>query len=303
MLRPFLWFALFVALVGHAPLFACDATLSCDKCASESEMSWNPDNRLVTDRLKRFYSLDDLVGKAYSAGEFAAVEKLATEYLQLAATYRCNWNYGNAIHDANRYLGLVRLKNGNTAEAAQYLLKAGKSTGSPQLDTFGPELDLANELLKQGNVEPVKEYLRDIKRFWRLDQGQVETWLASLEKGERPELSRFAAMQPSAAQIALFWFVLMWPILVVGGTLYFLRVQIARKWVFGTAGLVSGYAAMFVANMIFAFATPWILAGTENAGAITVTVFTYVSVGIGLLIPFLAIIGVSRFFVSAKNAS
>ena len=204
MLRFFLWISIALALASHAPVNACDATIPCDKCAAESEMSWNPENRFVTERLRRFYSSDDLIGKAYAAGDFAAVSNLTAEYLALAAVYRCNWNYGNAIHDANRFLGLVSVKHGNVEVASQYLLNAGKSTGSPQLDTFGPELDLANELLKQGAVEPVKEYLRDIKRFWRLDQGQVAKWLASIDKGERPELDRFAAMQPQMSKLHCF---------------------------------------------------------------------------------------------------
>jgi len=58
--------------------------------------------------------------------------ELGAEYLELANTYRCNWNYGNAVHDANRYLGLISLKKGDTDAAVVYLREAGKSTGSPQ---------------------------------------------------------------------------------------------------------------------------------------------------------------------------
>ena len=53
----------------------------------------------------------------------------AKEFLELAAVYRCNWNYGNAIHDANRYLGLASLRAGKVDEAAKFLVLAGKSTG------------------------------------------------------------------------------------------------------------------------------------------------------------------------------
>lgn len=298
MLRFFLWISIAFALGGHASVNACDATIPCDKCVAESEMSWNPENRFVTGRLQRFYSLDDLIGKAYAAGDFAAVSNLTAEYLALAAVYRCNWNYGNAIHDANRFLGLVSVKHGDVELASQYLLKAGKSTGSPQLDTFGPELDLANELLKQGAVEPVKEYLRDIKRFWRLDQGQVAKWLASIDKGERPELNRFAAMQPGAAQIALFWLVLAWPVLVVAGVLYLLKSQILRKLTFGALGLLCGYLALAIANVGLGYLAPRILE-IENLGA---TTLTYMAAGAGLLIPLLAIVGVSRLFVT-RDAS
>lgn len=302
MIRFFPWIPLVFALVVHTPLIACDAGTSCDKCASEPEMSWNPENRFVTDRLKRFYSLDDLIGKAYAANDMATAATLAAEYLELATVYRCNWNHGNAVHDANRFLGLMSVKSGIIDDAAQYLLKAGKSTGSPQLNTFGPELDLANELLKRGNVETVKQYLKDIKSFWRMDNGQVATWLVSIENGEKPELNRFAVQQPGTAQMLLFWLLLVWPILVVAGTLYVLRREISRKWTFGATALVCGYLALVIANVIVAYLMPRIIGGIDNAGAIAVSTLIYPSVAIGLLIPLLAIVGVSRFFV-VRNAS
>src|SRR5579859_2182957 len=144
------WIIFAASLAVSAASIACDATTPCDKCAKDPEMSWNPESKFATDRLKRFYALDDHIKKAYAANDFAGAGKLATEYLELANTYRCNWNYGNAVHDANRYLGLISLKKGDTDAAVVYLREAGKSTGSPQLDSFGPELDLANELLKRG---------------------------------------------------------------------------------------------------------------------------------------------------------
>jgi hypothetical protein len=242
------WFFVAVLLAVHTLAQACDANTPCDKCARESEMSWNPENRFVSDRLNRFYSLEDLVKAAYEAGDMTAATVLAKEYLDLAGTYRCNWNYGNAIHDANRFLGLISLKNADPGAAAAYLRKAGKSTGSPQLNTFGPDLDLANRLLKDGHVEPVKEYLKDIKVFWEMDNGQVAKWLTTIERGEKPELNRFSK-GPGIAELLLFWFAFAWPVLIVAASLCFLRRRISRKWLFGITSLVSGYLAMIIAGM------------------------------------------------------
>jgi hypothetical protein len=100
------------------------------------------------------------------------VKSLAKEYLELALTYRCNWNYGNAAHDGNRYLGLVRLRNGNLEQAAAHLEVSGKTTGSPQLNSFGPDLDLADQLLKRGLIKPVEQYLVDINLFWKSGSAQ-----------------------------------------------------------------------------------------------------------------------------------
>jgi hypothetical protein len=283
-------------LALNALVQACEENAPCDKCAKESELSWNPDNRLVSRRLNRFYSLDDQIKAAYASNDFAAATKLANEYLDLARTYRCNWNYGNAIHDANRFLGLVALKNRNLDAAATYLLKAGRSTGSPQLNSFGPELDLANALLQEGQVEPVKSYLRDIKRFWEMDNGQVSVWLTSIEKGEKPELNRFSK-QPSAGQMLLFWFAIAWPVLVVTSFLYFLRRQIARKWLFGIAGLLSGYVAMMVTGWTTGYLMPRIISSLDSTNASLVMGLLYMTMAATFLLSLLAIFGVSRFFV------
>jgi hypothetical protein len=110
---------------------------------------------LVTPRLARFYQLGDEVQATYERANDVGVAERAKEWLELAVVYRCNWNYGNAIHDANRYLGLASLRAGKVDEAANFLVLASKSTGSPQLDTFGPELDLADALLKRGKTQAV----------------------------------------------------------------------------------------------------------------------------------------------------
>ena len=134
--------------------------------------------------------MEDKIETAYLANELGSAHGLINEYLELAGVYRCNWNFGNAIHDANRTLGLMSLKNGNIGEAANYLLKAGKSPGSPQLNSFGPDLDLANELLIVGRVEEVRTYLNDINSFWERDDGRIDKWLARIESGEKPELNK-----------------------------------------------------------------------------------------------------------------
>lgn len=281
---------------------ACEADSSCDKCAKDSEMSWNPDNRFVSERLRRFYSLDDLIKSAYEANNLSIASSLANEYLGLATTYRCNWNYGNAIHDANRYLGLISLKSDDQAAAVGYLLKSGKSSGSPQLNSFGPDLDLADALLQAGHAEPVKVYLRDIKKFWEMENGQVDQWLSSIDRGERPPLNRFAT-KPSAGQLALFWFALAWPALVAAACLYLQRRRISRKWLFGIVGLAVGYAGMFAAGWGIGYILPTVLGLLAEGNASLVMPALYVSVAASFVISLLAVLGASRFFIVREKAS
>ncbi|MCH8048250.1 MAG: hypothetical protein IID44_31530 [Planctomycetes bacterium] len=85
-----------------------------------------------------------------------------------------NWNYGNIIHNANQILGRSALREGKLADAKTYLLKGGATPGSPQLNSFGPQMQLARELLEKGEKEPVLQYLDLVSKFWASDKEQSE---------------------------------------------------------------------------------------------------------------------------------
>jgi hypothetical protein len=78
---------------------------------------------------------------------------------------------------------------GDTDGAAQHLLAAGSTWGSPQLDAFGPDLNLANQLLDHGQTSTVVDYLRSCQQFWKLGQDRLEQWITQLQAGHRPILS------------------------------------------------------------------------------------------------------------------
>ena len=287
-----------IALFASTPLPACDENVACDKCAKDSEFSWNPNNQFVTARLSRFYSLDDKIAEAYKANDFGQVKELAKGNLELASVYRCNWNFGNAIHNTNRVLGLVSLKNGDIDAASNYLLKAGKSTGSPQLNTFGPELDLANELLQLGKIDAVKSYLKDIKTFWEMNNGQVDAWLAEIEKGGRPQLDRFSGNKPGPLLLFVFWFAIAWPVIVSIAFLYAKRKRITKKLLFFIIAVSSGYAAMYLGNWIIGYVIQTIIPGMENLGKTTIFLMSYLPLGIVLFLPILVVFLLVRFFQS-----
>jgi hypothetical protein len=80
-----------------------------------------------------------------------------------------HWNYGNVIYEANSLLGRVAVREGAFAEARRCLRAAGRTPGSPQLGSFGPNLALARELLEQGGPEDretVLAFLEDLKNLW-----------------------------------------------------------------------------------------------------------------------------------------
>ncbi len=128
-----------------------------------------------------FYYLGDAAHAALAAGETSAARAYAEELLQMAPDYKLNWNYGNAIYNGHSILGLIALREGNQAEAARELLAAGKTPGSPQLNSFGPDLTLATLLAQKGETEVVLSFLDDIARFWTNRQ-RIEAFRATVGK-------------------------------------------------------------------------------------------------------------------------
>ncbi len=139
--------------------------------------------------MSRFYELTNIIVKAYREGDFVNTQKFALEYLNLASEFKDNWNYGNAVHIANIYLGLMALRNENVQQAKEYLINAGLTPGSPQLNSFGPNMLLAKELLEFGERDVVLEYLDACKSFWlRIFRKRfMKMWKRKIRKEEIPD--------------------------------------------------------------------------------------------------------------------
>ena len=141
----------------------------------------------ATDPTRRFYLTTKTAPTALAAGETEKAKTYARDLLEQAAGMRTNWNYGNAIHVANLVLGRIALASGNVTEAKRLLLDAGKSPGSPQLNSFGPNMLLAKELLAKGEREAVIEYFDLCAIFWKPQDGRLSAWKALVIKGDTPD--------------------------------------------------------------------------------------------------------------------
>ena len=111
----------------------------------------------------------------------------AHELLELAERYRTDWNYGNAIHKGHLILGRVALRRGDLDAARSELLLAGRTPGSPQLDSFGPNMTLAKELLEAGEKAVVLEYFELCRRFWVMGAQHLAYWSAAINDSRVPD--------------------------------------------------------------------------------------------------------------------
>jgi TonB family protein len=136
---------------------------------------------------ERFSALPGLAKAALDAGSLDKAASYAHELLQQAEANTDAWNYGNAIHDGNMVLGLVALRSGDVAQAKRYLQAAGKTTGSPQLNSFGPNMRLAKELLEKGERDAVLDYFSLCRSFWKLGGASLDAWTAAVRAGQVPE--------------------------------------------------------------------------------------------------------------------
>lgn len=144
--------------------------------------------KLTVDDPNRFYLLSELAEQSFEAGDIESASKYSTELLSKAAHYKNDWNYGNAIHIGNIILGRCALKSGQLEKAKEYLVLSGKTPGSPQLNSFGPNMILASEVLEQGEREVVIEYFQLCAIFWKGGTSKLKNWTLTVKNGGTPDL-------------------------------------------------------------------------------------------------------------------
>lgn len=162
----------------------------------------------MPEHYERREDLKDEATGALEDGDLTLARQLAQEWLA-ADSDPTAWHYGNTIHNANQLLGLISVREGDLDSAKRYLLAAGNTPGSPQLDSFGPQMHLAQTLLSRGERDIVLEYLELVTRFWGMHKPtsnllfvllfrynlaqntrKLARWKAAIRAGEQPRLNR-----------------------------------------------------------------------------------------------------------------
>ena len=162
--------------------FAADPTPT----AQEEALS-NAEKALPTDTKERFYKLSEVAAAAFDAGDYDKAETYANELLSDANRYQTNWNYGNAIFYGNLIVGRVALKRDkNVSQAESYLLAAGRTPGSPQLMSFGPNMSLAKDLLSAGETSTVVDFLDECAKFWKMGGDRLSDCKKTIQSGGTP---------------------------------------------------------------------------------------------------------------------
>jgi len=84
-------------------------------------------------------------------------------------------------------LGKVALSRDRDAAAAgTWLLAAGKTVGTPALDTFGPNMSLAKDLIDAGERDTVLQFFEECRSFWKNGAEKLTQWIDDVKKGRAP---------------------------------------------------------------------------------------------------------------------
>jgi tetratricopeptide (TPR) repeat protein len=168
--------------LGHLYSMADDKE-SALKSLAEYEKAQASDHK----EMSRFYRLDSLAKAAIKAEDLEKATRYAKESLEGAERFPKDWNHGNALHHGNNVLGLVALKQGDFKLAAEHLMKAGKTPGSPQLNSFGPNMILAKALLEKDGKDAVLEYFELCRKFWKMGGERLDQWTKDVKAGNVPD--------------------------------------------------------------------------------------------------------------------
>ncbi|MFK7778177.1 MAG: hypothetical protein QM501_08660 [Gimesia sp.] len=138
-------------------------------------------------RLSAKMGQDSLLSELAKVALVAQETTKAREYAELMLSKDdSHENRGNNIHDGNITLGKIAIAAGDVETAKSSLINAGKTPGSPPLDSFGPDMALAKELLKHGEKDAVLEYLRLCSTFWKSGRDRLVSWIEMIQNDQTP---------------------------------------------------------------------------------------------------------------------
>lgn len=139
------------------------------------------------DEEERFYALGPAAKNALREGKTDEARKYATELEGMLPTHKAQGHIGSAIQDANQVLGRIALAEGKVEEAKNRLLASADSKGSPVLNSFGPNMQLAKDLLEKGEKDVVLEYFKRCGTFWEMGEDKLAAWTEAVRQGKIPD--------------------------------------------------------------------------------------------------------------------
>jgi len=136
---------------------------------------------MMPENLRRFPP--DLPQVAFDAQDFSK----ARTYAERLVVEAGRSDQGNAVHKSNLVLGRIAVREGRIADAVKLLRASGATSGSPTLNSFGPNMLLARDLLEAGEDEAVLAYFEQCRVFWKMGGDKLDRWSQDVKDGLLPD--------------------------------------------------------------------------------------------------------------------
>ncbi|MEL6256917.1 MAG: hypothetical protein AAFR87_33275 [Bacteroidota bacterium] len=144
--------------------------------------------------LNRVRELEDQVIPLLDEGNYEQAEEVLSDLEGIIDTYIYQPKFfpnkslmSVAKHKLHTGKGRLALLDNQLEEAKEHLLSSAKVSGAPTLNSFGPNMSLAQKLLEQDEDEVVLSYFELCGEFWLSAPHSVPEWKEAIAKGEMPD--------------------------------------------------------------------------------------------------------------------
>jgi hypothetical protein len=136
---------------------------------------------------------DNAKALAYATEAFATAQ--AREADRKKRGFKEAWRHdgiAKTYYYANFVFGRLAILKGDIRSAEQYLLASGQTPGGPVINSYGPNLSLALELLKNGDAESqrvVVQFIEEIRAFWHITPAPFDSWISQIKANKVPDFN------------------------------------------------------------------------------------------------------------------
>lgn len=97
------------------------------------------------------------------------------------------WMAWDIYRSTHLLLGRIHLVMNDLDSAGLHLVQAGEAPTTPALESYGPDLSLARDLLTLGANGPVLKFLSALGTRWKAGKSRTETWEMDIRRGVVPK--------------------------------------------------------------------------------------------------------------------
>jgi tetratricopeptide (TPR) repeat protein len=133
-----------------------------------------------------FTDLVNLPKFALAAGDITKATEAADALLLMPMQAPDHWLQGEVLQSAHTTLGRIALVNGDIESAKGHLLQSVSGTSSPRTASYGPDRELAAELLQRGQTDVVLEWMNRCEQIWAGGRNQIDHWRKVMAQGVSP---------------------------------------------------------------------------------------------------------------------